>query len=62
MRLWLEATRPDAASLHMFQPCPGSQVWTAPERFGIRLPADAFSQMWELNDDDPKALVLDLPR
>lgn len=29
--------------------------------FGIRLPADAFSQMRELNDDDPKTPVLDLP-
>jgi len=49
------------ASLHMFQPYPGSQVWGAPERFEIALPENAFSQMWELNDDDPKTLVLDLP-
>jgi radical SAM superfamily enzyme YgiQ (UPF0313 family) len=61
MRLWLDGTRPDAASLHMFQPYPGSQVWASPERFGIELPENAFSQMWELNDDDPKTLVLDLP-
>jgi anaerobic magnesium-protoporphyrin IX monomethyl ester cyclase len=61
MRLWLETARPDAASLHMFQPYPGSQVWATPERFGIALPENAFSQMWELNDDDPKTLVLDLP-
>ncbi len=61
MRLWLDNARPDAASLHMFQPYPGSQVWATPERFGIELPENAFSQMWELNDDDPKTLVLDLP-
>jgi radical SAM family protein len=61
MRLWLDRARPDAASLHMFQPYPGSQVWSTPEKFGIALPANAFSQMWELNDDDPKTLVLDLP-
>ncbi len=62
MRKWLEVTRPDAASLHMFQPYPGSQVWVTPERFGIKeLPEDSFSRMWELNDDDPKTLVLDLP-
>jgi len=61
MRDWLDKVRPDAASLHMFQPYPGSQVWNTPERFGVTLPENAFSQMWELNDDDPKTLVLDLP-
>ena len=61
MRLWLDKARPDAASLHMFQPYPGSQVWGTPERFEITLPENAFSQMWELNDDDQKTLVLDLP-
>jgi radical SAM superfamily enzyme YgiQ (UPF0313 family) len=61
MRDWLDQARPDAASLHMFQPYPGSQVWSTPERFEIALPENAFSQMWELNDDDPKTLVLDLP-
>lgn len=45
----------------MFQPYPGSQVWGAPERFGLRLPEDAFSQMPEPNDDAPKTLVFDLP-
>ena len=61
MKSWLGNARPDAASLHMFQPYPGSQVWGTPERFEIALPENAFSQMWELNDDDPKTLVLDLP-
>jgi anaerobic magnesium-protoporphyrin IX monomethyl ester cyclase len=61
MQEWLDVTRPDAASLHMFQPYPGSQVWVTPERFGIKeLPEDSFSRMWELNDDDPKTLVLEL--
>ena len=40
---------------------PGSQVWNTPERFGVQLPENAFSKMWELNDDDPQTLVLDLP-
>ena len=61
MRVWLDKVRPDAASLHMFQPYPGSQVWINPGQFGITLPEDAFSKMWELNDDDPQTLVLDLP-
>jgi radical SAM superfamily enzyme YgiQ (UPF0313 family) len=61
MQKWLETAKPDAASLHMFQPYPGSQVWITPERFGIKeLPIDAFSKMWELNDDDPSTLILDL--
>ena len=62
MQQWMEVAKPDAASLHMFQPYPGSQVWITPERFGIKeLPEDAFSKMWELNDDDPSTLILDLP-
>jgi anaerobic magnesium-protoporphyrin IX monomethyl ester cyclase len=61
MQHWLDISRPDAASLHMFQPYPGSQVWVTPERFGIKeLPENAFSKMWELNDDDPSTLILDL--
>jgi len=62
MQSWLDTCRPSAASLHMFQPYPGSQVWNTPERFGVDVPDEkAFSQMWELNDDDPKTLVLNLP-
>lgn len=62
MKQWLELTRPDAASLHMFQPYPGSAVWIDPERFGVKMvKEDAFTKMWELNDDDPQTLVLDLP-
>lgn len=60
MRDWLDDCRPDAASLHMFQPYPGSQVWNTPERFGVTLPPDAFTAMWELCDEDPKTVVLEL--
>jgi radical SAM superfamily enzyme YgiQ (UPF0313 family) len=62
MQQWLDVSRPDAASLHMFQPYPGCEVWIHPEKFGIKeLPENAFSKMWELNDDDPSTLILDLP-
>lgn len=61
MRDWLDRCRPDAASLHMFQPFPGCEVWTTPEKFGVTIPPDSFSKMWELNDDDPSTTVLDLP-
>lgn len=60
MQAWLEDCRPDAASLHMFQPYPGCAVWNTPEQFGVKIPTDSFSKMWELNDDDPKTMVLEL--
>ena len=61
MQDWLDSCRPDAASLHMFQPFPGCEVWNTPEKFGVEIPVDSFSKMWELNDDDPSTTVLDLP-
>lgn len=61
MKDWLDKVRPDAASLHMFQPYPGSAVWNTPEQFGVTIPENAFSAMWELDDSDPKTIVLDLP-
>jgi anaerobic magnesium-protoporphyrin IX monomethyl ester cyclase len=61
MQDWLDTCRPDAASLHMFQPYPGCEVWNTPEKFGVSIPPDKFSMMWELMDDDPKTTVLDLP-
>lgn len=61
MRDWLDRCRPDAASLHLFQPYPGCEVWNTPSKFGVTIPVDAFSAMWELNDSDPKTCILDLP-
>ena len=61
MRDWLDRSRPDAASLHMFQPYPGCEVWNTPEKFGVTIPAESFSKMWELNQDDPSTCILDLP-
>lgn len=61
MQDWLADCRPDAASLHLFQPYPGCEVWNDPLKFGVEIPTDAFSAMWELNDSDPKTCILDLP-
>jgi len=61
MQRWLDLVRPNAASLHIFQPYPGSDVWKTPEKFNVELPVDAFSKMWEFNDNDPSTFVLDLP-
>ena len=61
MQAWLDNCRPNAASLHIFQPYPGSEVWKTPERFNVSLPDNAFSRMWEFNDDDPSTFILDLP-
>lgn len=61
MRDWLDRCRPDAASLHMFQPYPGCEVWNYPDRFGVEIPPDKFSAMWELCDSDPSTTILDLP-
>lgn len=58
---WMDDVKPDAVNLHIFQPFPGTQVWNTPERFGVSIPEDAFSRMWEQNHDDPKTLVLQLP-
>lgn len=61
MQAWLDDCRPDAASLHQFQPYPGCEVWNHPDRFGVTIDANSFSSMWELDDSDPKTCVLDLP-
>ena len=61
MRLWLEDCRPDAASLHQFQPYPGCEVWNYPDRFGVTITASNFSDMWELNDSEPDTCTLDIP-
>jgi len=61
MQDWLADCRPDAASLHMFQPYPGCEVWNNPQKFGVTIPPESFSAMWELNQDDPSTCILDLP-
>lgn len=61
MQSWLDDCRPDAASLHMFQPYPGCEVWNTPQKFGVTIPTESFSKMWELCDDDPSTTVLNLP-
>jgi anaerobic magnesium-protoporphyrin IX monomethyl ester cyclase len=61
MQDWLEDCRPDAASLHQFQPYPGCEVWNHPDRFGVTITADSWSKLWELNDEDPSTIVLELP-
>jgi radical SAM superfamily enzyme YgiQ (UPF0313 family) len=59
---WILNTRPTMASLALFQPFPGSRVFNAPDEFGITIPDDSFDRFWQQGlDDDPRALVLDLP-
>jgi radical SAM superfamily enzyme YgiQ (UPF0313 family) len=61
MRDWLDQVRPDAASLHRFQPYPGCDVWNRPENYGVHISAETFSSMWELNSEDPSTCTLDIP-
>lgn len=62
MEEWIFRVKPDAVTVSIFQPFPGSQVWNNPDYFGITIPDDAFSRMWQLGmDADPSALILDLP-
>ena len=62
MKDWVIRAQPDACTLSLFTPYPGSDVWNNPGRYGVELPDDAFARMWQLGmDDDPEAIVLDLP-
>jgi radical SAM superfamily enzyme YgiQ (UPF0313 family) len=61
MQEWLEKCRPDAASLHQFQPFPGCEVWSHPERFGVTITASNFSSMWELDPENPDTITMDIP-
>ena len=61
MQDWLEDCRPDAASLHQFQPFPGCEVWTTPQKFGVSISAESFSSMWELDPEDPNTITMDIP-
>lgn len=62
MEEWVLRVQPDAVTLSLFQPFPGSAVWNAPEKFGVSLPDAPFDRFWQLGlDNDPSALILDLP-
>jgi hypothetical protein len=59
---WVLKTRPTMASLALFQPFPGSAVFNQSDKYGVTIPDDAFDRFWQQGlDDDPRALVLDLP-
>lgn len=59
---WILDTRPSMASCALFQPFPGSDVFNNPHKYDIEIPDDAFDRFWQQGlDDDPRALVLDLP-
>ena len=59
---WVLRVRPDAVTLSLFQPFPGSDVWNRPEQYGVKLPDNAFDKFWQLGGDgDPEMLILKLP-
>lgn len=59
---WVLQVKPDAVTLSLFQPFPGSDVWNHPERYGVDIPDGAFDKFWQLGgDDDPEMLILKLP-
>lgn len=62
MENWIMDTRPDACSLNLFQPYPGSDVWVNPSRYGIKLPENAFDKFWQTGDEvTEESCYLDLP-
>lgn len=62
MEEWVLRVRPDAVTLSLFQPFPGSDVWNHPERYGVEIPDGAFEKFWQLGGDtDPEMLILRLP-
>jgi anaerobic magnesium-protoporphyrin IX monomethyl ester cyclase len=59
---WVLRVKPDAVTLSLFQPFPGSDVWNHPERYGVEIPDGAFDKFWQLGGDgDPEMMVLRLP-
>jgi len=62
MEQWMLSTRPDAVSWNLFQPYPGSDVWIHPDRYGIKLPENAFDKFWQTGDEvTEESVYLDLP-
>lgn len=59
---WVLQVKPDAVTLSLFQPFPGSDVWNHPEKYGVAISDNAFDHFWQLGgDDDPGMLILKLP-
>lgn len=60
---WVLNTRPTMASCAIFQPFPGSHVFSHPEQYNITIPDNAFEKFWQqgMDDCDESSLVLDLP-
>lgn len=59
---WVLRVRPDAVTLSLFQPFPGSDVWNHPDKYDVQIPDNAFDHFWQLGgDDDPGMLILKLP-
>jgi anaerobic magnesium-protoporphyrin IX monomethyl ester cyclase len=59
---WVLRVKPDAVTLSLFQPFPGSDVWNHPEKYGVTIPDGAFDKFWQLGGDgDPEMMVLSLP-
>lgn len=59
---WVLRVRPDAVTLSLFQPFPGSDVWNHPEKYNVEIPDGAFDKFWQLGmDGDPEAMILKLP-
>lgn len=59
---WVLRVHPDAVTLSLFQPFPGSDVWNHPDRYGVDIPDGAFEKFWQLGGDtDPEMLILRLP-
>ena len=64
MREWVLRVRPDSVAVHMFQPLPGSEVWSNPSKFGVKIREANlnFSNMWEFAlDDEDLELSIELP-
>lgn len=62
MEQWMLDTQPDAVSWNLFQPYPGSDVWINPDRYGIKLPENAFEKFWQTGDEvTEESCYLDLP-
>ena len=62
MAEWVLRVKPDAVTLSLFQPFPGSDVWNHPEKYGVIIPDGAFDKFWQLGgDNDPEMLILRLP-
>lgn len=61
MEEWTVRVKPSSATLSLFQPFPGSDVFNHPERYNVSIPDNSFERFWQLGaDDNPDSLVLQL--